>query len=147
MKTSAPLHWRLATAADCPLLAELNHQLIRDEGHRNTMNPAQLEERMRSWLQSGEYTAVLFEREGIIVAYTLYRESAEEVYLRQLLVVRPHRREGIGRQAAALLREQIWPRHKRLTLEVLSHNTVALAFWRSLGYRDYSVCLEIMPEP
>ena len=26
---------RRATDADAPLLAELNHQLIRDEGHRN----------------------------------------------------------------------------------------------------------------
>jgi len=27
--------FRAATVDDCPLLAELNHQLIRDEGHRN----------------------------------------------------------------------------------------------------------------
>jgi len=28
---------RIATLADCPLLAEMNHKLIRDEGHGNTM--------------------------------------------------------------------------------------------------------------
>ena len=53
--------YRIATAEDSPMLAELNSQLIRDEGHRNPMTIAQLEERMRGWLTSGEYRAVLFE--------------------------------------------------------------------------------------
>ncbi len=46
--------FRPATNDDCPLLAELNHQLIRDEGHRNRMTVAELEQRMRGWL-AGEY--------------------------------------------------------------------------------------------
>ena len=32
-----------ATADDCPLLAELNHQLIQDEGHRTRMRVVELE--------------------------------------------------------------------------------------------------------
>jgi hypothetical protein len=52
---------RVATAEDCPTLAERSSQLVRDEGHRNPMTPAQLEEHMRGWLTSGEYRAVLFE--------------------------------------------------------------------------------------
>lgn len=39
---------RRATLADCALLAELNHQLIRDERHRNKMTVPELELRMRS---------------------------------------------------------------------------------------------------
>jgi hypothetical protein len=31
----------------CALLAELNHQLIRDEGHRNRMTVPELKRRMR----------------------------------------------------------------------------------------------------
>jgi len=42
--------FRFATQADCPLLAELNHQLIRDEGHRNRMSVAELEQRLSGWL-------------------------------------------------------------------------------------------------
>lgn len=35
--------FRLATLDDCRLLAELNHQLIQDEGHRNRMTVPALE--------------------------------------------------------------------------------------------------------
>jgi hypothetical protein len=50
--------YRIATQADVPLLAELNHQLIRDEGHSNPMTVPQLAERMSNWIE-GEYTAIL----------------------------------------------------------------------------------------
>jgi GNAT superfamily N-acetyltransferase len=140
-----PMSYREATAADCPMLAELNHQLIRDEGHRNPMNPAQLEVRMRRWLASGEYRAILFEEDGEVVAYALFREAEAEVHLRQFFVVRHRRRAGVGRRAMALLRSQIWPQHKRLTVSVLVKNTAGLAFWRAMGYADYDLTLEIMP--
>jgi predicted acetyltransferase len=136
--------FRRATVTDCALLAELNHQLICDEGHRNPMPVPELETRMKGWLAS-EYGAVLFENEGEVVAYALYREQLEEIYLRQLFVVRSRRRQGMGRQALEILRSQIWPRPKRLTVEVLVQNTAALAFWRAMGYQDYSLTLEILP--
>lgn len=60
--------FRFATQADCPVSAELNHQLIQDEGHRNRMTVPELLERMRGWL-TGEYRAVLFEDGGELVAY------------------------------------------------------------------------------
>jgi len=137
--------FRRATLDDCARLAELNHQLIRDEGHRNPMTVPELEQRMKGWL-AVEYAAVLFENDGEVVAYALYREQTEEIYLRQLFVVRPRRRQGIGRQAMKVLRTQIWAKHKRLTVEVLVQNTAAVAFWRAAGYRDYALTLEILPE-
>lgn len=137
--------FRPATLADCPLLAELNHQLIRDEGHRNRMTVPELEERMRSWL-SEEYRAILFEDDGEVVAYALFRERPEGIYLRQLFVVRPRRSQGLGHRAVEILRLQVWPREKRLTVDVLSTNTRAVAFWRSLGYTDYCLTLEILPD-
>ena len=42
------MHLRRATLADAALLAELNRQLIRDEGHRNSMSLAELETRMET---------------------------------------------------------------------------------------------------
>jgi len=136
--------FRRATLNDCALLAELNHQLIRDEGHRNKMTVPELGQRMLDWLQS-EYSAIVFEDGNETVAYALYREQAEEIYLRQLFVVRNRRRQGIGRQAMEILRGEIWPKQKHLTVEVLVKNTAAVQFWRAVGYQDYSLTLEILP--
>lgn len=137
------LTWRAATAADVGLLAEWNHQLIRDEGHRNPMNVAQLTERMRKWC-GGEYRAVLFLLEEP-VGYALFREEPGLVYLRHFFIRRDRRRAGLGRTGFSLLRSQLWPREARLTVDVLCQNQAGLAFWRSVGYRDYCLTLEILP--
>jgi predicted acetyltransferase len=136
---------RQATLNDCALLAELNHQLIRDEGHHNKMTVPELEQRMHGWLAS-EYAALIFEDDGKIVACALYREQPGEIYMRQLFVARNHRRKGIGRKAVEILRAKIWPANKRLTVEVLVKNEAAVAFWRAVGYNDYCLKLEILPE-
>ena len=127
--------FRRATLDDCALLAELNHQLIRDEGHRNKMTVPELEQRMKDWLAS-EYAAVIFENDGEVIAYALYREQPEEIYLRQLFVARNRRRKGAGREAVNILRTKIWPANKRLTVEVLVQNATGVAFWRAVGYKD-----------
>ncbi len=74
------------------------------------------------------------------MAYALFRETAAEVYLRQFFVVR-HRRRAIAELCA-----QVWPRHKRWTVSVLVKNAPAVAFWRAMGYTDYALTLEIMPQ-
>src|SRR4051812_18830965 len=99
------LSWHEASDADLPLLAEWNHQLIRDEGHRNPMTVAQLEGRMKQWLQ-GEYRAVLFSSDEP-VGYALFRRDDELIYLRPFFVRRDRRRTGIGRAAFSILRERI----------------------------------------
>jgi predicted acetyltransferase len=137
--------WRLATRRDCRLLAELNHQLIIDEGHRNQMSVAELEVRMKEWLDE-DYRAVLFEMGSQVVAYALYRSSAGETYLRHFFVVRGRRRQGVGRAAIGLLRNHIWPKTERLTVSVLTHNEAGLKFWREMGYRDYCLTMEIPPQ-
>ena len=137
--------FRPATTDDCSLLAELNHQLIRDEGHRNPMTVAELEQRMRDWLTS-EYRAVLYEDGGEVIAYALFREQPEEIYLRQLFVVRHRSSQGVGRRAVEILRSQVWPKTKRLTVDVLVANKRGVAFWREVGYTDYCLSLEILPD-
>jgi len=109
------------------------------------MTLPQLEERMRGFL-SGEYRGVIFQEDGEVVAYALYREQPDEIYLRQLFVVRDRRRRGIGRRAIEILRSEIWPKNKRLTVDVLLHDTTAIAFWRAVGYKDYVLGLEIPAE-
>ena len=108
------------------------------------MSVPELAQRMRGWL-AGEYRAVIYEDNHEIVAYALFREDSSEIYLRQLFVVRHRRGQGIGRRAVEILRSHMWPQNKRLTVEVLVANLRALNFWRSVGYADYSLSLEILP--
>ena len=138
------MSYHFATDGDMQLLAEWNHQLIRDEGHRNPMTVPEFRERMTGWL-AGEYKAILFVHETTPVAYALYRETEREVYLRQLFVVRERRHQGIGRETVDILRNQIWPYDKRLTVDVLTQNKAGVSFWKAVGYKDYCLTLEIMP--
>ncbi len=138
------MEYRLATDRDLDLLAEWNHQLIRDEGHRNRMTVPELRVRMQGWL-AGEYAAVLFHVGTAPVAYALYRETDDEVYLRHFFVVRERRRQGLGREALGILRERIWPPTKRLTVEALTANQQGVSFWRAVSFQDYALTLEIMP--
>ena len=135
----------IANETDLDILAQWNHQLIRDEGHRNKMTISQLRDRMRQWL-AGDYTAVIFDKDGESVAYALFRETEDNIYLRQLFVKRENRNRGIGKEAVRILKEEIWIKSKRLTVDVLSHNKAGIAFWHSVGYKDYCLTLEIMPD-
>ncbi len=137
------LSWCVASAADLALLAEWNHQLIHDEGHHNPMTVAELAERMKQWLQ-GEYRAVIFS-DAAPVAYALFKPDAGLIHLRQLFVRRDRRRSEIGRRSFEILRDEIWPPGVRLTVEVFCQNHSGVDFWRSVGYRDYCLTLEIMP--
>ena len=122
----------------------MNYQLIRDEGHRNPMNPEELRDRMRQWI-AGEYRAMVFEQSGAVVGYALFREDEKEIYLRQLFICRELRGRGLGRKAMDILKNEIWPKDKRLTVEVLAANHAAVRFWHAMGYKDYALTLEIMP--
>ena len=139
------MRYRLASKDDAALLAELNHQLIREEGHRNPMTVPQLEARMRRWLIIG-YVAVIFEDDSDVVAYAVYLEDDRQVYLRHFFVVPHRRRAGEGREAIRHLREQLWSRDKRLVVEVLWHNERGVRFWKAMGFREYSLALEILPD-
>ena len=134
------IDYRLAVLPDdVPLLASWNQQLIEDEGHRNAMDLPKLEERMRNWLRSGEYQAVLFSRGAFVVAYALFRVEEDTVHLRQFFVARDRRRVGVGRSAVRTLVEHILPEDKRITVDSLTANIPALEFWRACGFGDYAV--------
>src|SRR5258708_5607059 len=88
-----PMRHRFAASTDMYLLGELNHQLIRDEGHRNRMSIPELVTRIEKWL-AGEYRASIFEDDSGVLAYALYREEEDHLYLRQFFVQRHQRRKG-----------------------------------------------------
>lgn len=137
------LQYRYASFDDCKALAWLNLQLIRDGADTGPTDPVELRRRFQRWLGSGRYRAVLFSAAGHLRAYALFREHAAEIYLRQFMVLPNARRHGVGRSAVELLRRRIWPAGKRLTVEALTANPAGIAFWRSVGYRDYAITLEI----
>jgi GNAT superfamily N-acetyltransferase len=137
------LCFRPASLADASALGRLNHQLIRDEGHRNPMGEGELVERMRAWLADDGYEALLGFDGDDLVAYVLWRDEPDCVYLRQIFVQREHRRLGVARHLMLSVFER-WP-DKRLVVDVLAGNARALAFWRRMGYRDYAVMLERLP--
>ena len=133
---------RAATFEDVPTLARMNQQLIEDEGHRTRMSVDQLEARLRTWLD-GDYTATLFEWECRLVAYGLWRDEADWVYLRQFFVARNFRRRGFGAEAIRVLAGEVWPANKRIRIDVLIGNRPALDFWRAVGCIDYMMTLEM----
>ncbi|HZZ77166.1 MAG TPA: GNAT family N-acetyltransferase [Gemmataceae bacterium] len=94
------MEYRRAGVDDARTIAAMNWQLIRDEGHRNPMTPAELAARMAGWL-GGEYEAYLFEEAGAPIGYALYRRDPEHVYLRQFSIKSALRRHGVGRAAIA----------------------------------------------
>ncbi len=91
------MEYHIVLENDLDLLAEWNHQLIQDEGHRNPMTVSLLRERMKEWI-AGEYTAILFSQIGEPVAYALFRENEKEIYLQQLFVRRDKRNKFSGRK-------------------------------------------------
>ncbi len=135
---------RLATDEDIPLLVRFNRRLIADEGHENRLNPSELTQRMTDWMH-GDYTAILFEQAHQPVGYVLYRLDVLVVYIRHFYVDRPMRRRGIGRSAMHTLVSEVWPRDARVLLDVRVINRGGLAFWKALGFREYSVMLELPP--
>src|SRR5687768_9751714 len=127
------MEWRWATPADARILAELNQQLIADEGHDNPMDLQQLEQRMAGWL-AAEYRAVLFSQGGDVVAHVLYRDGeGGRVYVRQFFVVRALRRRGLGSEALRIFRSAVVPHDERIVLDVLTGNHAGRAFWQANG--------------
>ena len=96
---------------------------------------------------SSDYRAVLFKEDTELLAYALFRDQEPgDVYLRQFFVVRHRRRQGIGRRALRILRDEVF-KGKRVVLDVLTHNRTAHSFWIAVGFRDYATVLEQLPEP
>lgn len=136
------MNYRFAKACDLPLLAQLNYELVRDEGADNPMTLTQLQERMRGWLNA-QYRAVLFEEASTTAGYALFRSDEEGIHLRHFFIARSMRRRGYGRRGIQMLLQEVWPKGGFVTVEVLNHNGSALGFWRALGFIDHARTLKI----
>ena len=136
------LGWRFAGVEDAGLLGGWNRQLIRDEGHRSQASVEELTGRMQGWLR-GEYKGLVYLAGEQPVGYALYRLEAEGVYLRHFFICADQRRQGFGREAFRILREEVWPKGQRVSVVALCRNAPGIAFWRALGFADYCLTLEM----
>jgi ribosomal protein S18 acetylase RimI-like enzyme len=140
------MEYRYAVESDAPFLAEINRQLIEDEWDGGGMSLERLEARMRRWLADEDYKALLFQEDGSTVAYSLISVDEDTSYIRHFFVLHEHRGRGVGRSAMELLVKEIVPLSSRVTLDVLASNETGRHFWRSVGFGDYAIRLERLPE-
>jgi len=130
---------RTATDVDFPVLAEMNYQLIKDEGHANSMKIPELECRMKRWLNNN-YCAALIEVDSKVVGYVLWRVEAEYLYIRQFFIHKSNRRRNIGTGAIQLLKAGQW-QGVPLRLEVLVNNHRGRSFWQAVEFEEYSLTM------
>lgn len=135
------LKFRFATESGAPWLAKMNQELILDEGHRNKMTLPELEQRMLDFLQN-EYDAVIASLGQNDIGYALYKQDPEWLYLRQIFVIKPMRRKGIGRKFIEWLRNNPWKECKRIRTDVLVDNVAGIYFWKAVGFKEYCVTME-----
>jgi len=135
------LEFRFATESDVPWLAKMNQQLIQDEGHRNKMTLAELEQRMSGFLQK-EYDAVIAGLGRNDIGYALYRQDSEWLYLRQIFLKEEIRRKGFGRRFIKWLQNNSWKKCNRIRTDVLVDNIAGIDFWKAVGFKEYCITME-----
>lgn len=129
------MNLKKCSAQDAEKLAELNKQLIEDEKSDNKMSLGELQDRMKSFLET-DYAAYFFMEGGSIIGYALVNVRTAPLYLRQFFIARNFRRNHKGRRAFELLLDEL--KTDKIDLEVLSWNEAGLKFWQSCGFAERS---------
>ncbi|MFD2328183.1 GNAT family N-acetyltransferase [Cohnella sp. GCM10020058] len=132
-----------ATERDADVIAEMNFQLIQDEGSQNPMNLFQLRERMLGWLRDG-WNIDLFFKEEKRIGYAVYKlqvapfdDIETEVYIRQFFINRDERSQGYGRDAINLLKKDRFGGATTMIIDVLETNPAGRRFWEKVGFKAY----------
>ena len=97
---------------------------------------------MSRWL-AGDYSAAIFSLDGEPIGYALWKPKSDHVHLRQYYVEPASRRKGYGKAGIEMLMNNVWGEFSRVRLEVLVGNDAGLRFWKSLGFEDYCVTMEL----
>ncbi|WP_011579913.1 GNAT family N-acetyltransferase [Chelativorans multitrophicus] len=137
------------SAKDYPLLARMNRELADDEGHRNPMTVAQMEERFRHFVNKEGWSVDLFKVGDEIVGYATHRRDNDPtnpnrqcVFLKQFYIVRHYRRDNFGKAAFDALAAARFQEGERVVLEVIENNPGGRVFWMRVGFTPYSSMLE-----
>ncbi|MFM0305228.1 GntR family transcriptional regulator [Paraburkholderia sediminicola] len=134
---------------DLPLLARMNRELADDEGHRNPMSVAQLEERFTRFIDQEGWSVDLFTLDDEVIGYATHRYEpnpaepcGRHIYLRHFYIVRHRRRGGTGHVAFdELVRERFRP-GERIFLEAIENNPGGKIFWLRTGFTAYGTIME-----
>jgi 8-oxo-dGTP pyrophosphatase MutT (NUDIX family) len=140
---TAKLSYRIAGGEDVALLAEMNASLVQAEGSDNPMTVEELRYRMNAFLLEDGYQAVIFEYDGAVIGYALYRPEPKFTYLRQFYITEKMRGRGLGTAAFRMMRESQWSQAAEIQLDVLEGNRGAIDFWRDLGFEPRATRLRL----
>ncbi|MGM0882947.1 MAG: N-acetyltransferase family protein [Bacillota bacterium] len=139
---------RKATEADLKLLAQMNKELIQDEGSRNPMTIEQLEERMDGWIL-GEWEVEIIEKDNNIIGYAVYKHGKDDFYsklkyihLRQYYIGKDYRGRGYGTSALKQLLTHSFPEGVKVTIDVLESNPRGHNFLMKFGFSPYYTHME-----
>ena len=131
----ADIRLRDALNDDLDLLVTMNLELIADEAYDVPLPREEVEERMRSFLQS-HFRIFLFLSDSSydgIVGYAVIDVSRQPLYLRHFFISCRNRLQGYGRIAFARICETLSV--DRMDVEVMAWNEAGQRFWRSLGFK------------
>ena len=132
-----------ATGAEAELLAALNAQLDEDEPHPYPLPLSALTERMRRWIEGGEYHVLVLRRGDRLAGYAVWRPEDRGAYLRHFFICRDQRRQGWGRAAMQLLCRDVFPKDRPIQIEAAIGNRAGIAFWHALGFADFGLSMEL----
>lgn len=83
-----------------------------------------------------------------VVGYALYQHRSDEffperriIYLRQFLIEREHRRQGLGRSALRQLFATRFPSPCTVVVDVLMANARGVEFWKAVDFQPYQLTL------
>jgi GNAT superfamily N-acetyltransferase len=125
------------------MLAQMNKELIQDEGSRNPMFVEQLEERMGGWIL-GQWEIEIIQNETFDIGYAVYQSRVDDffpdekyIYPRQFYIKREHRGNGYGTEALKYLIRHSFPDGAKVTIDVLKSNPRGHNFWSNCGFESY----------
>lgn len=132
-----------AKGTELDLLVQLNRQLDEDEPHPHPLPLPALTVRMARWLDSGEYEVLLLRSGDQLIGYAVWRAEEVGTYLRHFFICRDRRRQGWGRAAIHRLCRDVFPKDRPINIDTVVGNTQGIAFWRAIGFRDFSLGMEL----
>lgn len=129
---------RPASAADLPLLMEVNAELIREEGGANPLerDPAGFRRRLLERIERGRVW--LWRESGRLVFKTdVLADTPEAMYIEGVYVAPEERGRGVGVRCLAQLGELLLERSRAVCLTVNESKDAALSLYRKAGYETH----------
>ena len=122
---------------DLSYLVEMYRLLRIDEQQPDQRPDADLCQHLRNYLDDG-YQCYFYENEDAqVIGYILFKESSGGVFLKHLFIGEAFRRQGHARRFLRYFIDGVWL-GKSVSLEVLSVNEAAIAFYESMSFLLHS---------